>query len=262
MDLTGKKIKYKGDPDSAAKTVIKVEDDMVYLSDNGRTPLSTINDKFEIMNERLVQPNIQHVQELPLSNFGDLFNRAKNQEPAIIPAKGYNGDEYDYSQLSPETRSIINENLEKQKIAVDSVKNDPWIKNQFSGNKSIRGKDLSQSVVQIDMLDEQYNGDVESQTNNRNIKTVSKLPKLKKIKTVKIKLELTEMIPRLEDIKAVQNLFDDISIIDEIAKEIADKYLHDKELFQGMIIEQLQKMIKGNSPKKKIKPNNERNTSK
>ena len=99
------------------------------------------------------------------------------------------------------------------------------------------------------------NGDIGMDTNITDLNTnhlnqssaKNGLPTMKKTFKIKINIELNEMIPKIEDIRAVENVFE-VSLLDSLAKDIANKYLNNRQDFEDLIYGELEKIIK---PKKK-----------
>jgi hypothetical protein len=277
--LIGKTLKYKGDSDINAKKVIDVKGDQVIFSDNGRASIQTVNDKFEevyvsnvsenIIPENNIQNNMNNSNDPMSPNYGGLVSQIESfvktgnipnnvekrtgnvkTEEQIIGDMGN-----DYEQLTPETRQQVLRQIENNKKNIQAKKhaqeNDPWL-NQFNGGEISKPENNSEEINEEEVrridADEpketRYQNKQGNNKNSNNSEKNSSLPKMKKTKSVKIKLELNEMIPKPEDIKAVQNLFEGVSIVEEIASEIADKYLSDRDLLEGMIIEQLENMMK------------------
>lgn len=269
-DLIGKKFRYKGSNDF--KIVKEVRNNRVFFTDNGVVDLAKINETFELVQESKPNPDTFFDYELS-SNLGGLINqiemyqknpsefekmsqmernaemeRGDYQQPII-----QNGQ--DISGLSPETIRWMKEEEEKQKqrtlMKEQALKQDPWMA-QFGASGQVRKVDANYDT-ELEKVQRVNNGEElplvqNTIQNNTNISPNNALPKMKKTFKVKLNIEINEMIPKVEDIRAVENLFD-VSIIDELSKEIANKYLNDRELFENMIMSELEKVVK---PKKKV----------
>lgn len=275
-ELIGKRLKYKGS--NEIKTVKDVKEGKVYFTDNGVTQLSSVSQNWDEINNNVVNPDTFFNPDITMrSNLGSLVNDVQNlfnnpngynqnnysnyQHEQPLPTISRDGQDLgqNYDYLSPETKEQIRRQMEEDKrnlqMKENLKKNDPWM-NQFKGGSVTKidadaYKQQLEEVSRINVNKESINPDeFYNQGNNQNKINDNKsngLPKMKKSFKIKLNLELNEMIPKIEDIRAVENLFD-INLTDELAKEIANKYLNDRELFEGMIISELEKIIK---PKKK-----------
>jgi hypothetical protein len=260
-DLIGKKIKFKGSND--IKIIKDVRGNRVYFTDNGSADHSKLFDNFELVKEQKINPDTFFNESSFTSNLGDTLlsqieqlqknpeeyarmaasEATYNVKPNIVGGK-------DISMLDPDTQRQIMERVEKDKrLAFEKEqanKNDPFmILNNFN-------KPQGSNHNAYNELGEQnpYNSHVNTNVNTNDVSIpATSLSKMKKTFKAKIILELNEMIPKAEDIRAVENLFD-ISLIDNIAKEIADKYLNDRVLFTNMITCELEKIIKPKKAKK------------
>jgi hypothetical protein len=266
-ELVGKRLKQKESLNSPSKLVLSVENGTVYFNDNSRVPLDRVSENFLMDNSpqdygRPTGDDFFEKSTVSLANsfLQQLQNpQAVNYQPqhqqAYVEDRGITDD---YSSLRPDTLNQVQKQLDSAKKAHQKQQyiqeNDPWLKNQFSdtgASVSVNADDLAEELNKVKEINE-TKADVNPQEFYESNKQVdpsapnkyhSKLPEMKKAKSVKIKLELNEMIPRLEDIKAVENLFADVSIIEEIAKEIVDRYIRDRDVFEGMVIEELEKMV-------------------
>jgi hypothetical protein len=163
----------------------------------------------------------------------------------------------DLSGLSPETIAWMKKEEDEQRKRMqmkESVnKQDPWM-NQFGDSGEVKRYDASSTQEELDRVQRINRGEEvppinNNQTNNTVITSNNALPKMKKTLKVKLNIEINEMIPKVEDIKAVENLFE-VSLIEDIAKEIANKYLNDRELFENMILSELDKIVNKKKAKK------------
>ena len=164
----------------------------------------------------------------------------------------------DISGLSPETqRQVMAEHQKQiantqnqQNNQQNALQNDPFY-DQFSNAgevKRVSAEDNAQKLADVqsynngDMSDEEYNKINESSTPNKIYRHNPKLPKMRKTKAIKINLLINEMIPKLEDIRAVDSMFEDVSIIEELGK--------DPELLENLIIADLEKKVKATKKRK------------
>ena len=161
----------------------------------------------------------------------------------------------DISGLSPETQRKVMEDYQNQlKTAQNPPQkpHDPFF-DQFSNAGEVKRVSAEENAQKLADVQSYNNGDINEEDFNK-IQTSSdpskvyrhnpKLPKMRKTKAIKINLVINEMIPKLEDIRAVDSLFDDVSIIEELGKEIASKYLNDPEMLENLIIADLEKKVK------------------
>lgn len=233
MIQKGTILKYKSDPNSR-KEVADIINNNVVFTDNGRVSMDVVNEKFDIVNNQTIDNNIKQnsdiMLDLPPSNFGSHFyEKLQNiNNPDYID----NSSNLDYEITN---NPNISESTKK------------WAETLTTPTPHVEPRDEWMEMNFPNQQQQPINKPIKQQ-----VKEVIKLPEMVKSKKVVIKLDLHEMIPKLEDVKAVQNLFKDVSIVKNIATEIADRYINDKDVFVGMIIEQLEKMMK---PKKTIKRN-------
>ncbi len=277
-NLIGKRFQYKGSND--VKTIKDVKNNRVYFTDNGSIDLAKMYESFIEIQTPKINPDTFFDKESNLtSNFGSMLNQIEQlqKDPEgfsqqnnaernndYLPPLSANGQ--DMSGISPETlRNYEQSQRDAQKRAAEAEearKNDPWLKAQLQNGEmgEIRRVDATDNINELEYINKVNNGEINpnitpppnksnTPVNNQMVNSNPSLPKMKKTFKIKLKLELNEMIPKVEDIRAVENLFD-ISLIDDIAKEIANKYFNDRELLENMIISELDKIIK---PKKKPK---------
>lgn len=266
-NLVGKQIRYKGTQDM--KTIKKIENNRVYFTDNGSVEMGRMVELFEEV--QMSKPNPETFFDSQMSsNFGSLIHQIeqfqqdpmafKQQNSNNLPPLSANGE--DLSGISPETLRNYEESqrMVKQRAmeAEEARKNDPWLKAQIqNGDMGEVRRVESNHDEELERVKRVNGGEklppiqnnTQKSNNSQESTSNSSLPKMKKTFKIKLKLELNEMIPKIDDIRAVESLFD-ISLIDDIGKEIADKYLNDRELFTNMIISELEQIIK---PKKKTK---------
>jgi len=168
----------------------------------------------------------------------------------------------DISGLSPDTQRKVMEQhqqqLNKAQNQTNVIQNDPFY-DQFENSGEVKRVSAEQNAQQLSDVQSYNNGDMSEEDFNK-IQTASnpskvyrhnpKLPKMRKTKAIKINLVINEMIPKLEDIRAVDSLFDDVSIVEELGKEIASKYINDPEMLENLIIADLEKKVKATKKRK------------
>jgi hypothetical protein len=167
----------------------------------------------------------------------------------------------DISGLSPETQRQVMEEHQRQLNSKNNkqtaIQNDPFY-DQFSNSgevKRVSAEENAQKLADVqsynngDMSDEEFNKINESTNPAKVYRHNPKLPKMRKTKSIKINLIMNEMIPKLEDIRAVDSMFEDVSIIEELGKEIASKFVNDPELLENLIIADLEKKVKATKRK-------------
>ncbi len=274
-NMKGKTFKYKGSND--IKVIKEVKNNRVYFTDNGSVEESKLYENFEELPNQKSSVNAETFFEPEVnltSNFGGLLNQIEQfkndpsafmrnsenrndsigQEPTII-----NGQ--DVSGLSPETIRWMKEEEERQKRLIESKKssivNDPWMKQFGDAAGEVKRVDVNSIQEELEIANKVNRGEIspnDIKTFNNSVPTNNQnglsLPKMKKTLKVKLNLEINEMIPKVDDIRAVENLFE-VSLIEGIAKEICDKYINDRELLENMILSELEKIVN----KKKVKKN-------
>lgn len=166
----------------------------------------------------------------------------------------------DISGLSPETQRKVMEDYQNQlKMSQNPPQkpHDPFL-DQFSNSEEVKrvsAEENAQKLADVqsynngELSDEDYNKIQTSQNPSKVYRHNPKLPKMRKTKAIKINLIINEMIPKLEDIRAVDSLFDDVSIIEELGKEIASKYLNEPEMLENLIIADLEKKVRATKRK-------------
>lgn len=242
------------------KTVERISDNIVYFTDSSRTSIESLNEKWESykneneddMNSRFEQ--LQKGISIGEDDNSGQIRRINADDPrhktspvpvydnyapqAPIIAKDAYGNPLDINTagLHPDTLRQIEEQKQRQLQAAQAQNiPDPGLNSLF-GNEVVQN----------------YNQQLQQPNNNQPAiqQYASKLPKMKYTQKVQINLELNEMIPKIEDIKAVENVFD-ISVIDELAKEISTRLLSNPTILEGMIISELEKLMKkGKKPTK------------
>jgi hypothetical protein len=273
MDIIGKKFQYKGSSD--VKVVKDIKNNRVYFTDNGSVEESKLYENFDELPNQKINAETFFEPEVNLtSNFGGLLNQIeqfKNDPSAFMRStENYNDTRaesttllngQDISGLSPETIRWMKEEEEKQKRLIESKKsaviNDPWMKQFGDGVGEVKRVDANAIHEELDIANKVNSGEISlneinnvkaTPSNNQNGLT---LPKMKKTLKVKLNLEINEMIPKVEDIRAVENLFE-VSLIEDIAKEICDKYINDRELLENMILSELEKIVNKKKAKKPV----------
>jgi hypothetical protein len=277
-NIIGKKFQYKGS--NEIKTVKDVKNGRVYFTDNGNIEEFKLYENFKeltILENQKVNVDTFFEPEFNLnSNFGSLINQIEQfkTNPSAFVRNIENNDTSEYQQpniingqdvsgLTPETIRWIKEEEEKQKIMLQKRKNgnidmnDPWMKQFVDSGGEVKRYDANINQEELDRVTKINNGEyVEEKTNyskksTQNINQGMSLPKMKKTFKVKFNLEINEMIPKIDDIKAVENLFE-VSLLEGIAKEIADKYINNKDLLENMILSELEKIVNKKKSKKTI----------
>jgi len=251
-NIIGKKFKYIGTND--IKTIKEVKNDRIYFTDNGSVESSRFGGIFEAVEEaKTLNPDTFFNTDATLSsNLGDIlshqFEDMKKNPQAYVQQKEERPimvDGKDISGLDPETVKWMKEQEQEQKRNVEAVKVDPWMKQFGDTGGEVRTVETGQSEKELELVHKKNKGEKIEEVENHGNNTTSKLsslPKMKNSYKVVLKLELNELIPKIEDIRALENVFD-ISLTDEIAEKIANKYLNDRELFVGMVTAELDKII-------------------
>jgi hypothetical protein len=245
------------------KTVEKVSNDIVYFTDNSRTTIDSLNEKWESYKNEIEDMNRFEQLQKGISigvednsgpirriEVGDPRNNMPTSPIDIPPvyqgtmAKDAYGNPIDVNTagLHPDTIRQIEEQKQRQLAAQQQIQAQQT--GQDPSLNALFGNDVVQNYNQ-----QLQNNNTTQQPQNQQ-QYVSKLPKMKYTQKVQINLELNEMIPKIEDIKAVENVFD-ISVIDELAKEISTRLLSNPTILEGMIISELEKLTKKT---KKVKP--------
>lgn len=266
-ELIGRQFKYKGSND--IKIVREIKNNRVVFTDNGSVDIAKITENFDEVIVSKPNPDTFFEPEMS-SNFGNLFNQMEEfrKNPAAfvqnsqndIPQVGANGE--DLSGISPETLQNWKQAQEKARqdaiLAEEAKKNDPWLKQFGDMNGEVRRVEANSNQEELDRVQRVNRGEEippQNQYSNSNsnsnttINVNNALPKMKKTFKIKLNIEINEMIPKVEDIKAVENLFE-VSLVEGIAKEIANKYLNDRELFENMILSELDKIVNKKKAKK------------
>jgi hypothetical protein len=172
--------------------------------------------------------------------------------------------------LSPETQATVMAQYQKdiqqaqtqQTQQVNAIQNDPFY-DQFNNSnqvkeevKRVNAEDNAQQLADVqsynrgELSDDEFQKIKNSSNPDKIYRHNPKLPKMRKTKAVKISLVMNEMIPKLEDIRAVDSMFEDVSIIEELGKEIASKYINDPEMLENLIIADLEKKVKSTRKRK------------
>lgn len=259
----GQSLKYNGS-DKISK-ISKIDGDVVYFTDNSRATIDVVRNSYSDITKQNYQPmnesvNINNFQskglmgiaeQLKNYNGGSLNyktpilgeesgyvptsvpfkpNLPKNVQPIPQQNQGFP----DLSGLTPETQEQVKRDYQKRLEEYNNPKpQDPFF-NQF--NDSYTSPPVQQQVPQHIPQPVQQ---VKKYEHN------SKLPKMRKTQSVKISIIMNEMIPKLDDIRAINTMFEDVSIIEELGKEIAFKYINEPELLENLIIADLENKIKG-----------------
>lgn len=232
------------------KTIERTDSNYVYFTDSSSTSFESFNKKFEKYSiDENKEDDMDRLEQLQRGISvgepgGDTNIRRINADDpnaqidyanqALVGVNQY-GTPVDLTTagLHPDTVRQIQEQqeqLKKQQHLQHNPGHDPAVASMFGVNPppSIHNPQYQQQIPQYQ----------------------SQLPKMKYTQKVVINLELNEMIPKIEDIKAVENVFD-ISVVEELAKEISTRLLSNPTILEGMIISELEKLTKKT---KKVKP--------
>jgi hypothetical protein len=229
------------------KTVEAVDENMVYFTDSSRISTDSFETKF--VKYENIEDDMNRAEQLMRGisvGESDDFNVRKididDPRSKMTPQIDYNNynnqtntqqsTDLSNAGLHPDTIRQIQEDQERQKqkqMLVNNPQADPGLAGLFGigGEPAQAQQNIPQQQHQ-QQHQQQY---------------VSKLPKMKYTQKIVINLELNEMIPKVEDIKAVENVFD-ISVVEELAKEISTRLLSNPVILEGMIIAELEKLTK------------------
>jgi hypothetical protein len=180
-------------------------------------------------------------------NVLDMFKNGKSDYVPLEEQKSSLVSGGDISQLNPETIKNLEQNQKKlNKPVVNNQENDEWYMKNFgkpdNGGeiKTYNNDDLKEKLEKAN-----YSNQHKTILETNNSSPVQELlNKMRYSKSVSLKITFNEMIPKLEDIKSMQKIFDELPIVETIAEKIANKYFQDKELFVNMIIGELEKLMK------------------
>lgn len=266
-DYIGKYLRKKGET-LKGKEVTGFSNGYLIFSDKGKIHLNTVKEKYEIIMEEENIPMDDLFKKKESNINPDAFFSEESTYKAIVNSintphtdtnqseKEVELDNPDLNLLSPETRQQIKQTehmmKENKRKADEARKKDPFLQQfiQPPEHQELPDDFKDSDVINTkDFLKKPTTG-TSASVNQASQKAESRLPKMKKTKKVKIKLELNEMIPKPETIKAVQDLFEDISIVNELAAEITDKLISDRESLEGMIIAEIEKLMKPRTRKK------------
>lgn len=288
-DIIGKKAKNKND--SSIKTIIDVKDEWVWFSDNGRIPLSTFYDRFDILiQENIEKPYIQIYTENKVNKMNDdvinpdaffamgaettrqIYNNpidASAVKTGNIPPQSMDITDYgtDYSKLNPDTLRAVEADMVRQKqqqqgkiqeieASIVEKHNDPFFANSFENINEVRVVDRDRDAALLEsvrnMASKPINPNIKPNIQQPNQPVYQETSKkvMKKSLKVKLKLEFDEMIPKIETLRALEDLYE-TSIIEELAKEIVDRYIINRDLLEGMFIAELERIVNPKKIKKK-----------
>jgi len=283
-DLIGRQVKDKSN--NSIKTIKDIRDDTIIFSDNGRVPSSKLSENFEpVVNN--TQTNLENffktdsykaVDNTPVSNinnnqqpnsldsldslgnFGNLLlnmvNNKTIQNSSYEIGDSGNSSAIPVSELSEDTKRFMREQEEMAKRGINNPPpKDEWLENQF-GNNNVPKKEYPDGMTELEYVTKVNNGEIPInpiRSTKQPIKN-NGLPTMKKTYKAKLNLEINELIPDINKIQAIQDMFDDIDILEEIAKEIAFKYLNDYQLFEDMVYAELEKIVKKSKSKSRTKP--------
>ena len=283
-DLIGKKLRQKGS--NNIKVITNVQNGKAYFNDNGVIEISKRHEHFDYVENPIstpitptYNPNINQSDTINPANF---FNTSiRNTLLTEIEELQNNPVEYnkkvlqesrefkkptiiggtDVSHLSESTIRTLQMNAENDKKAAIEAKNDPWLAKQFDTNG--KSKHFNSNAEELAYIESVNRGEIPLEPVNKpiiqnsgiNITSNNTLAKMRRTNKIKLVIELNEMIPKAEDIKAVESVLD-ISLVEVLADEIAFKYLNDTELFKNLIISELERLVYSKKkPKKAIVKN-------
>ncbi len=250
------KLKYNGS--SKISTISKIVDDVVHFTDNSRAKVDVVMANYseldinDIINEN---KNNTDISNYDISSFID-----KPDSPVNTSAVTTVND--NQPALHPDTlRWMKEQELEATKKANEAPAYDKFFDQFDNADQYLKDTgriiDSDKNKLKTEYIGKLNRGEItmaeyervigtNSNNTNHNVNNniISKLPKMRKTNPIKINLVLNERISNLDNIRAVESLFDDVSIIEELGKEIASKYLNDRSLLEDMIISELQKKVK------------------
>jgi hypothetical protein len=268
------------------KTIARVDDNNIYLTDNGIVPIANMYNHFDMYEgeavsesyRQPVKPQISTEDALyaPVQDFSassilanaimagfdkeiGIIDNNNNINTVVIDKEIGDTDEYidgvNVSKLNPDTRKWM-EQQKKQGLQKPKIEDDLWVKEQFNiqTSEDVVGRTShAEELERVKAINEgrlpvEDNNYTHNNNFNNNQAIKSPFPPMRKTYKIKLRLELDEIIPKIEDIRAVESMFE-VSLLDNIAKEIALKYLNDKQLFEDMIFNELEKIVKA---KKKV----------
>lgn len=280
-NIINNNFRLKSEPNSSGKRVIHFDENNIYFSDNGRVSKSVFFEKFEkvlnnqpSMNQQQIFENNVNVDDTLLDstpaimNVLDMYKKGKSDYVPLEEQKSSLVSGGDISQLNPETIKILEQNQKNlNKPVVNNQQNDEWYIKNFGkpdngGEIKTYNNDELKEKLEKANYSNQHKTVLETNTSSINISPVQELlNKMRYSKSVSLKITFNEMIPKLEDIKSMQKIFDELPIVETIAEKIANKYFQDKDLFVNMIIGELEKLMK-KPTRKPIKKNINKNVSK
>jgi hypothetical protein len=257
QELFGKKLQYKHS-NEPIQTVKEIDgNDMVFES-NKRVPLNKVEQNFS--------PLDYLDDEKRASSFSSLL------DGGTIGRIGM--DEYESNEVM---KSSQDSRTFQTNIKAEYKPSDEYINSQklFKLEKALDDKRLmdipinSQEIEEINRLKQLLGHDdllpnLNPTQGSQSTTRVSSVPqppptntgfnfsKLKRTQKVKLNITLNESIPKIESIRALNDMFED-SIIETLAKEIAYHYLSTPLLFEQEIAKQLEKLVYPSTKKIKTK---------
>jgi hypothetical protein len=284
-DLIGRQVRDKSN--NSIKTIKDIREDTIIFSDNGRVPSSKLSENFEpVVNN--TQTNLENffktdsykaVDTPPLisnnqqpkvldsldslGNFGSLLANMVNKNGQMQNSSYEIGDSGNssaipVSELTEDTKRFMREQEEMAKRGISNhiPPKDEWLENQFGNSNNVPKKEYPDGMTELEYVTKVNNGEIPInpiRSTKQPIKN-NGLPTMKKTYKAKLNLEINELIPDINKIQAIQDMFDDVDILEEIAKEIAFKYLNDYQLFEDMVYAELEKIVKKSKTRTKPKP--------
>lgn len=287
----GKKLRDKDNPSDKGSNVVEQKDGWVHLENNQQVPENKVDTLFEEV--KAPDPddffNSNNPTMLNLANeykkvlSGEQTNESVNQappqqeEPIKNPydtiSAGVSSEPSDAKVLNEESRPLREDekdllrNAPKPPPKKPSVEEDEWVKANFEEEGEVRR--VNTDEFNTDDYRPGYGNKKQAQNNHQsqpqrpavNPVDASAPPmftQMKKSHPIKIKLEIDEMIPKLESIKHLNDLFE-YSIVDYLAKDITQKYVDDPKILEDLIREYLENLV---NPKPKNKRTTRKTTTK
>jgi hypothetical protein len=252
----GKKLIDKDNP-KVQRTVVGQQDSTLILDNNGRIDESIVS---QVFNQSSPTQNIDPDSffDSGYSMLGGLISDIDNptsQKTKTIGIQDNTSSVVEFKAGNPEAMAA----LETGNYAAHQPK--PQQQPQYTYNNHGLEPEDAPAVRKYygnsmkDVVDEEEF----EQMNNMNTRPATPKKKsmfdtmtLKKSTPVKIKLVIEEMIPKIEAIRHLNDVFDE-SIIEYLATEITDKFLKNPKLLQSLVSETLENTVYPNKKKKTVK---------
>lgn len=250
-NLIGKQLKYKsGAGGNDVYQVVEQKDGMITFGNNAKVSENKVMELFEEIRTDSVNPDTFFYGNNGLSGIADALRTGQTSKTIGIP-----------DNQIPEYRSEVSQDtLRQHEDYQKKIIEDQRRYNQQHGLseepvRKVMGESMREYVDDYEEYNPQSNQQ-HSQPVKRASESDKLFDKMRRTTPVKIKLQLDEMLPKKDSIKHFNDMFDeDESIIDKLAKEIANKYLSNPKLIQDLIADQLETMIyPGKRKKVKKKP--------